>query len=74
MPLALVMSAGALCFTAIALWAPPTVQNMLLGANGALWTAFAAVVLRRPIDLWRQSAEPAASEAEDKTPTDAPQS
>ena len=36
---AAVLVAGAVCFTAIVIWAPPETKQWLLGANGLFWTA-----------------------------------
>lgn len=37
-PVAVVLIAGGLSFTAIALWAPPDAREALLGANSLIWT------------------------------------
>lgn len=44
-PVAAVVIAGGLCFTAVAIWAPPETREWLFGANGLLWTV-ASLLLR----------------------------
>jgi hypothetical protein len=48
-PIAAVLVVGALCFTAISLWAPPGVREVFYGGNGLLWT-IVGILMRSPRD------------------------
>lgn len=48
-PIAAVLIAGAVCFAAIVMFAPPETQTLLFGANGLVWSIVAAY-LRSPRD------------------------
>jgi len=45
--MAAVLIAGGFCFTAIALWAPSESRELLLGANGLIWTITTAFLNSR---------------------------